>query len=408
MSARPRPALDPDETLELSIDVELDDLEADEIVLTDDDLAPVEQAPAAAARELSTRIEAALAAERPTPVVSSVPAPPPTTPAREVTTGRRLAPHLSLSEEASVADECLASLALEASLALASDPLAFGALEAAAGQGPALGAPSAPAASRLPPLTLPPRSAPTAESGPELWESAETLPRPMTAPPHPSREGREPLSGAASSLAPLALSGAEPAPTRSAPPSAALPTSEPTVILLRDRGRPAWMLASAAFGALLTIAAIRVVPSVHGPARAAAAPPAPAAEAAAPAAPTEAAAERVVAATAPASAEAAAPAAGEAAAPGAPSSGAPPPTEPAPAAGATHVVEFAEADAIAVDAPPPAAASASASAPAPKPAAARAPARPPRAAPAPARAPAPKRAPALPRLPDGSFALTGD
>ncbi len=262
--------------------------------------------------------------------------------------------------EDDVADQCLATIAAEASRARLTDRFPASIVPPPARMPPPAPLPSfdddAIATSRLPVVTVPPPRV----AVPYSRDSVPGVAAPPSGPaPAFVRTSSSSPPSAASPVAPVALT--------------AVP--EPTVIVVRQPPRTAWIVASAVVGAACALGAMRLLPS--GPSASHASEPAP-----------------VVASPAP-----------------------PPAPSPilAPAVTATHanaaapaVVKFAEGQGVAIVAP--AIAPAAPPAPAPTHAAAHATvaSKTPSPAPAPVAAkPAAKTASLGPKLPDGSMALGG-
>ncbi|MBX3213737.1 MAG: hypothetical protein KF850_16985 [Labilithrix sp.] len=200
--------------------------------------------------------------------------------------------------ESSVADECLASIAAAASDVRASDPRMAGAEPSAAGASARSPVDDlldeAEAIGRLPPLAaapgalsssamIPPTSSrarlprvcpPPFHSSPSLLPSrpsvpgvaevaelvdadaAETLPVPARVP----ASVRRLAEARARATTPFARTSPEGrAPAQSAPSVApvAVASAEPTVIVVRDRPRTAWVVAAAAIGALAAVTVMR-------------------------------------------------------------------------------------------------------------------------------------------------------
>ncbi len=200
--------------------------------------------------------------------------------------------------ESSVADECLASIAAAASDARASDPRMAGAEPSAAGASARSPVDDlldeAEAIGRLPPLAAPPGALsssamipptssrarlprvcpPPFHSSPSLLPSrpsvpgvaevaelvdadaAETLPVPARVP----ASVRRLAEARARATTPFARTSPEGrAPAQSAPSVApvAVASAEPTVIVVRDRPRTAWVVAAAAIGALAAVTVMR-------------------------------------------------------------------------------------------------------------------------------------------------------
>lgn len=318
--------------VDIAVDVDLDDLDHDELELTDDDFVLLEAAPPPPPLSRSV-VRAALAAvappppslaprpisearldtlrtktlragvrleSRPPPPSSAArPAPPLGPPPEPVREARRSFSRMMPDEdaEASVADECLASIAAAASHARASDPFVPVAprvsspllvrprdeVDALLEDVPFPGAlppPSVPPARsaanvtipppssssaialspRLPPVSPPPfvrGSVPVARvSVPGLAEvsdandAAETLPVPMRTPFARTTTDEERAShpSVAPSLTPSA---------RSVTPATAS-KNETTVVVVRDRPRTVWVVAAAAIGALAAVGVMRV------------------------------------------------------------------------------------------------------------------------------------------------------
>jgi hypothetical protein len=256
--------------------------------------------------------------------------------------------------EDDVADQCLATIAAEASRARLTDRFPASIVPPPARMPPPAPLPSfdddAIATSRLPVVTVPPPRV----AVPYSRDSVPGVAAPPSGPaPAFVRTSSSSLPSAASSVAPVALT--------------AMP--EPTVIVVRQPPRTAWIVASAVVGAACALGAMRLLPS--GPSASHASEPAP-----------------VVASPAP-------------------------PPVLAPAVTATHasaaapaVVKFAEGQGVAIVAPAIAPAAPPAAAPTHAAAHATVASKTPSPAPVAAK-PAAKTASLGPKLPDGSMALGG-
>ncbi|MBX3222241.1 MAG: hypothetical protein KF795_17110 [Labilithrix sp.] len=372
------------DSVDVAIDVELDDLD-DELELTDDDFVLLESAPPAPPISRST-LRAALAAapDGAAPEVRPRSAPPISAARLETLRTKTLlrgvapgaAPSPSLSEEprrapllrmsfdahaeSNVADECLASIAVAASHARVSDPFVPVAAPAPIAARPSERAPfarsserfayadssprvhagerspvddllddadDAPAMGRLPPASVPPRGLsaaamipppasssslvltprlprvcappflrPSSSSFPaarpsvpgvsdvvhpaELVDAdaAETLPVPSRALPAARASAPRFSQARPDGVTPFARTSIEvrsPAPSAPSVAPVAVSNAEPTVIVVRDRPRTAWVVAAAAIGALAAVTVMRfgaprVAPEVTPPSPAAA------------------------------------------------------------------------------------------------------------------------------------------